>query len=108
MEPINQVCAPVSSRSSTHARSGEAGVGQRALLRSCRIVITECAGRRSLARAGGPLSPHLDSPVTPVLATAMLLSTQLQYGDDPVRSAEAAVAMERAGLDVVWVAEAYS
>ncbi|HYH31745.1 MAG TPA: LLM class F420-dependent oxidoreductase [Pseudonocardia sp.] len=38
----------------------------------------------------------------------MLLSTQLQYGDDPVRNAEAVVAMERAGLDVVWVAEAYS
>ena len=38
----------------------------------------------------------------------MLLSTQLQYGDDPVRNAESVVAMERAGLDVVWVAEAYS
>lgn len=38
----------------------------------------------------------------------MLLSTQLQYGDDPVRNAEAVVAMEHAGLDVVWVAEAYS
>jgi F420-dependent oxidoreductase-like protein len=38
----------------------------------------------------------------------MLLSTQLQYGDDPVRNAEAVVAMEQAGLDVVWVAEAYS
>jgi len=38
----------------------------------------------------------------------MLLSTQLQYSDDPVRSADAVVAMEQAGLDVVWVAEAYS
>ena len=38
----------------------------------------------------------------------MLLSTQLQYGDDPIRNAESVVAMERAGLDVVWVAEAYS
>jgi F420-dependent oxidoreductase-like protein len=38
----------------------------------------------------------------------MLLSTQLQYGDDPVRNAESVVEMERAGLDVVWVAEAYS
>jgi F420-dependent oxidoreductase-like protein len=38
----------------------------------------------------------------------MLLSTQLQYGDDPVRNAEAVIAMEQAGLDVVWVAEAYS
>jgi F420-dependent oxidoreductase-like protein len=38
----------------------------------------------------------------------MLLSTQLQYGDDPVQSAEQVVAMEAAGLDVVWVAEAYS
>src|SRR5919106_2421437 len=38
----------------------------------------------------------------------MLLSTQLQYSDDPVQSAESVVAMEAAGLDVVWVAEAYS
>lgn len=38
----------------------------------------------------------------------MLLSTQLQYGDDPIRNAEAVVAMEQVGLDVVWVAEAYS
>ncbi|GAA3096199.1 LLM class F420-dependent oxidoreductase [Pseudonocardia yunnanensis] len=38
----------------------------------------------------------------------MLLSTQLQYGDDPIRNAESVVAMEQAGLDVVWVAEAYS
>jgi F420-dependent oxidoreductase-like protein len=38
----------------------------------------------------------------------MLLSTQLQYGDDPIRNAEAVVAMEQEGLDVVWVAEAYS
>jgi len=38
----------------------------------------------------------------------MQLSTQLQYGDDPIRNAEAVVAMEQAGLDVVWVAEAYS
>ena len=38
----------------------------------------------------------------------MLLSTQLQYGDDPIGNAESVVAMERAGLDVVWVAEAYS
>jgi F420-dependent oxidoreductase-like protein len=38
----------------------------------------------------------------------MLLSTQLQYSDDPIRNANAVVAMEQAGLDVVWVAEAYS
>jgi F420-dependent oxidoreductase-like protein len=38
----------------------------------------------------------------------MLLSTQLQYSDDPIRNADAVVAMEQAGLDVVWVAEAYS
>jgi F420-dependent oxidoreductase-like protein len=38
----------------------------------------------------------------------MQLSTQLQYGDDPLGTAEAVVAMEQAGLDVVWVAEAYS
>jgi F420-dependent oxidoreductase-like protein len=38
----------------------------------------------------------------------MLLSTQLQYGDDPIRNAEAVVGLEKAGLDVVWVAEAYS
>ncbi len=38
----------------------------------------------------------------------MLLSTQLPYGDDPIRNADAVVALEHAGLDVVWVAEAYS
>jgi F420-dependent oxidoreductase-like protein len=38
----------------------------------------------------------------------MKLSTPLQYGDDPVSNAEAVVALEKAGLDVVWVAEAYS
>jgi F420-dependent oxidoreductase-like protein len=38
----------------------------------------------------------------------MLLSTQLQYGNDPIRQAEAVVGLEQAGLDVVWVAEAYS
>jgi F420-dependent oxidoreductase-like protein len=38
----------------------------------------------------------------------MLLSTQLQYGEDPIGNAEAVVELERAGLDVVWVAEAYS
>ena len=38
----------------------------------------------------------------------MLLSTQLQYGDDPINNAEAVAGMEKAGLDVVWVAEAYS
>jgi F420-dependent oxidoreductase-like protein len=38
----------------------------------------------------------------------MLLSTQLQYSEDPARTAESVVAMEQAGLDVVWVAEAYS
>ena len=38
----------------------------------------------------------------------MLLSTQLQYGEQPLRNAESVVEMERAGLDVVWVPEAYS
>jgi F420-dependent oxidoreductase-like protein len=38
----------------------------------------------------------------------MKLSTQLQYGDDPISQADAVVDLERAGLDVVWVAEAYS
>lgn len=38
----------------------------------------------------------------------MLLSTQLQYSDDPIRSAQSVAEMEAAGLDVVWVAEAYS
>jgi F420-dependent oxidoreductase-like protein len=38
----------------------------------------------------------------------MKLSSQLAYGDDPIRNAEAVVALEQAGLDVVWVAEAYS
>ncbi|OSY40579.1 F420-dependent oxidoreductase-like protein [Pseudonocardia autotrophica] len=32
----------------------------------------------------------------------------LPYGDDPIRNAEAVTDMERAGLDVVWAAEAYS
>src|SRR4029077_18342188 len=39
---------------------------------------------------------------------AMKLSTQLQYGDDPVGQIEAVISLEKAGLDVVWVAEAYS
>jgi alkanesulfonate monooxygenase SsuD/methylene tetrahydromethanopterin reductase-like flavin-dependent oxidoreductase (luciferase family) len=38
----------------------------------------------------------------------MKLSTQLQYGDDPVGQIEKVVDWEKAGLDVVWVAEAYS
>jgi F420-dependent oxidoreductase-like protein len=38
----------------------------------------------------------------------MKLSTQLQYGDDPIANAESVVGLEKAGLDVVWVAEAYS
>ena len=38
----------------------------------------------------------------------MKLSTQLQYGDDPVGQIEAAIALEKVGLDVVWVAEVYS
>jgi F420-dependent oxidoreductase-like protein len=38
----------------------------------------------------------------------MLLSTQIQYSDDPIRNAASVVEMEKAGLDVVWVAEAYS
>jgi F420-dependent oxidoreductase-like protein len=38
----------------------------------------------------------------------MKLSTLLDYADDPVRSADGIVALERAGLDVVWVPEAYS
>ena len=38
----------------------------------------------------------------------MLLSTQLQYGDDPIGNVEQVVTLEKAGLDVVWVAEAYS
>ncbi|WP_214403989.1 LLM class F420-dependent oxidoreductase [Pseudonocardia lacus] len=38
----------------------------------------------------------------------MLLSTMLQYSDDPVAGADKAVALERAGIDVVWVPEAYS
>ncbi|SHK03675.1 probable F420-dependent oxidoreductase, Rv3520c family [Pseudonocardia thermophila] len=38
----------------------------------------------------------------------MLLSTILQYGDDPIRNADAVIEWEKAGLDVVWVPEAYS
>ena len=36
------------------------------------------------------------------------LSPVLPYGDDPIRNADAVTDMERAGLDVVWAAEAYS
>ncbi len=41
------------------------------------------------------------------MAHPMQLSTQLQYGDDPVANVDHAVALEQAGLDIVWVAEAY-
>ena len=35
----------------------------------------------------------------------MLLSTQLQYGDDPIRNAEAVVALEQAkSADLAWFA----
>ena len=37
----------------------------------------------------------------------MRLSVPLQYAGDPVRLIEQVVALERAGLDAVWVAEAY-
>jgi len=37
----------------------------------------------------------------------MRLSVPLQYAGDPVRLIERVVALERAGLDAVWVAEAY-
>ncbi|MGA8210625.1 MAG: LLM class F420-dependent oxidoreductase [Nocardioidaceae bacterium] len=37
----------------------------------------------------------------------MKLSTQLSYSGDPRRAADEVVALERAGLDTVWVAEAY-
>ncbi len=38
----------------------------------------------------------------------MKLSTILPYGDDPIRNADAVTELERAGLDAVWAAEAYS
>ncbi|MFL6117234.1 MAG: LLM class F420-dependent oxidoreductase [Catenulispora sp.] len=38
----------------------------------------------------------------------MQLSMPMQYGDDPVRTVAQIVDYERAGLDVVWIAEAYS
>ncbi len=38
----------------------------------------------------------------------MRLSTQLNYAGDAAASADQARAMEAAGLDIVWVAEAYS
>src|SRR5437588_9524238 len=38
----------------------------------------------------------------------MRLSTSLQYADDPRQLAARAVALERAGLDIAWVAEAYT
>ncbi|WP_369360082.1 LLM class F420-dependent oxidoreductase [Streptomyces sp. cg2] len=37
----------------------------------------------------------------------MELSTTLPYAADPRRAAEEAAALERAGVDVIWVAEAY-
>ncbi|MGH3646535.1 MAG: LLM class F420-dependent oxidoreductase [Micromonosporaceae bacterium] len=37
----------------------------------------------------------------------MRLSTTLMYDGDPKASADQVVALERAGLDVIWVAEAY-
>jgi F420-dependent oxidoreductase-like protein len=36
------------------------------------------------------------------------LSTILPYGDDPIRNADAVTELEKAGLDAVWAAEAYS
>ncbi len=38
----------------------------------------------------------------------MKLSTVLPYGDDPIRNADAVIELEKAGLDAVWAAEAYS
>jgi F420-dependent oxidoreductase-like protein len=38
---------------------------------------------------------------------AMRLANFLQYGGDPRAAADQVVAQERAGLDIVWVAEAY-
>ena len=38
----------------------------------------------------------------------MKLSTILPYGDDPIRNADAVTELEKAGLDAVWAAEAYS
>ncbi len=38
----------------------------------------------------------------------MQLSMPLAYGADPVQTAKEVIASEKAGLDVVWVAEAYS
>lgn len=37
----------------------------------------------------------------------MLVSTALQYARDPADAAAQAVAMEKAGIDIVWVPEAY-
>ncbi|MBE2999018.1 LLM class F420-dependent oxidoreductase [Nocardiopsis sp. HNM0947] len=37
----------------------------------------------------------------------MRISTQLQYDGDPKAAADSVVALEKAGLDTVWVAEAY-
>ncbi|MBA2308883.1 MAG: LLM class flavin-dependent oxidoreductase, partial [Pseudonocardiales bacterium] len=38
----------------------------------------------------------------------MQLSVPLSYGADSVQTAADVIAWERAGLDLVWVAEAYS
>lgn len=37
----------------------------------------------------------------------MRISTQLQYDGDPKAAADSVVALEKAGLDTVWVAEVY-
>ena len=39
--------------------------------------------------------------------TAMKLSTQLMYAGNPREAADQVVALEKAGLDTVWVAEVY-
>src|SRR4029078_9965206 len=59
-----------------------------------------------------PHRPSLEGPTLlfpdPLILSPMKLSTQLQYGDDPVGQIEKVVDWEKAGLDVVWVAQAYS
>ena len=39
---------------------------------------------------------------------AMKISMTIDYSDDPRRAVERAQAMEAAGVDMAWVAEAYS
>lgn len=50
---------------------------------------------------------HCDCDTNTVTISGMKLSHQLLYGGNPREAADQVVALEKAGLDTVWVAEAY-